>query len=117
MSDMSYPMRLRASLEGDVLAVKVLISHPMDSGLSRDETGALHEDPGAVFHLTRIELVVNGETVFAGECGPGLAADPLLGWRLRGGRAGDRVEVRWSNNRGESGRLAAVAEGRRPERV
>lgn len=93
----SYPIRLRASLEGDTLVVKTLFSHPMENGLAKDEAGRLI----AARYITQVQLQLNSQTVIQVETSSGVAKDPLFGWRLKGAKAGDTVRVAWRDNRGD----------------
>ncbi|MGA8052632.1 MAG: thiosulfate oxidation carrier complex protein SoxZ, partial [Burkholderiales bacterium] len=38
---MADPMKIRASLQGDVAEVRVLMSHPMETGQRKDADGKL----------------------------------------------------------------------------
>ena len=101
-----FPIRMRATLTGETLVVKVLIAHPMHNGLAKNDKGELI----AAHFITRIVLRLNGELVAEVLTGSGIARDPLFGWRLRGAKSGDRVAVAWTDNRGfEGGKEVTVA--------
>ena len=36
---MAFPMRMRANVEGDAVVVRVLMTHPEDTGLIKDKDG------------------------------------------------------------------------------
>jgi len=59
---------------GEIIQLKVLIRHPMETGYRRDLYGK--QIPRDI--LKRFECRYNGETVFAAELFPAVAADPFL---------------------------------------
>ncbi len=98
MTDMPEPIRIRAQVAGDRVVVRVLISHPMESGQRQDETGQL-----VPAHFVReVRATLNGQTVFTAEWGPWVAKNPLLRFELKGARAGDRIGLSWLDNQGQS---------------
>jgi len=95
----NLPIRMRASLENDpddTALIKVLLTHPMDTGLSKDDKGL----PRPAHFITEVELFLNGEPVARVLTGSGISADPLFGWRLKGVKAGDKVGIAWRDNQG-----------------
>lgn len=90
------PIRMRASLDGDTTLIKMLISHPMDSGVTKDSNGQIRK---ANF-ISEVDLYLNTALVARLHTGPGISADPLFGWRLKGARVGDRIGVTWRDNQG-----------------
>lgn len=71
--------------------------HPMDTGLSRDESGTLI----AAHYITDVKVAVAGRTVLAAQMGIAVSKDPLLSFRFRGGRIGEPITVSWIDNRGD----------------
>lgn len=99
-----YPIRLRATLTGDMLQVKALLTHPMENGLSRDGGGA-----ASVAHfITEITVYINDEPVASVATGSGVAANPLFGWRFAGANKGDRISLIWRDNHGLEKSAATV---------
>ncbi len=94
---MPEPIRIRAQIVGDLVVVRALISHPMESGQRQDETG---QRVPAHF-IQQISATLNGSTVFTAEWGPWVARSPVLRFELKGGRAGDRIGVSWLDNQGQ----------------
>lgn len=91
-------MRIRAQIRGDVADVRLLMPHPMETGLRRDDNGALV----AAHHITEVVATVGARTVFAAKLGFAVSRDPLLAFRFSGARAGQHLHVRWTDSRGES---------------
>ena len=57
--------------KGEVIEIKALIQHPMETGYRSDSKG--EEIPRDI--IARFECVYGGETVFAADFGPGIAPD------------------------------------------
>lgn len=84
-----------AVAKGDVFQVKAIISHPMETGLRRDEQG--EAIPRAIIHAFSCRL--NDEVVFSVEFHEAIAANPYLEFYLRATRSG-RLEFLWEEDGG-----------------
>lgn len=62
-----------------VIEIKTLASHPMDSGFRRDSSGKLI--PRDI--LVRFECRFDGQSVFAMDLKPAIAANPYISFFLR----------------------------------
>ncbi|MCC6533710.1 MAG: thiosulfate oxidation carrier complex protein SoxZ [Burkholderiales bacterium] len=94
---MAEPMRIRATLQGDVADVRILMRHPMETGQRKDAKGQ-------VIPLHFIQNVVvshNGKTVFDAQWSQAVSRDPFLGLRIKGAKAGDKIMVTWTDNKGD----------------
>lgn len=98
MADTTFRLQAKRVADGAVL-VKALIRHPNHNGLGRTADG----EPIPPHHLTEVVVAVNGEPVVTLHTGSGIAANPLLGWKLTAA-TGDRVSVAWLDNLDERGR-------------
>ena len=92
------PIRIRATVAGDVANVRVLISHPMENGLRKDAAGK----PVPEHFVQNVVVQLNGQTVLEGELGRSVSVNPLIGFKLKGAKTGDKVTVRWQDNKGMS---------------
>jgi sulfur-oxidizing protein SoxZ len=53
---------------------------------------------------------VNGRTVVEGETSQAVSRNPVFTFRIKGGAKGDRIEVSWLDNEGQTNKTeAAVA--------
>jgi sulfur-oxidizing protein SoxZ len=96
--------RLQAKRIGDgIVLVKALIRHPNHNGLGRTAEG----EPIPPHHLNTVEVAVNDRPLLAVHTGSGIAANPLLGWKINA-REGDRISVAWIDNLDERGRAETV---------
>ncbi len=89
-------MKMRAKLKGDVAEVKVLMSHPMETGRKKDDAGQLI--PAHFVQL--LTATLNGKTVLEAQWGTGISKNPYLTFRLKGAKVGDIITVTWHDNLG-----------------
>ena len=81
---------------GEIIDVRVMIQHPMESGFRRDNRGgAIPRDI-----ITRFECTYAGETVFTADFHPAIAANPLLSFHTRAVESGV-LEFRWTDQDGQ----------------
>ena len=94
---MAEAMRIRATLQGDVADVRILMRHPMETGQRKDAQGNL-----VPVHFIQSVLVThNGKTVLDAQWSQAISRDPFLGLRVKGAKAGDKIAVTWTDNRGD----------------
>jgi sulfur-oxidizing protein SoxZ len=105
MADRKMRMRTRAQ-DGSV-ELQILISHPMESGLRTDKNTGKKIPPHFIQRLT---LEHNGKLVAAVSTGPAISEDPLVGFRIKGAKQGDKLKVFWSDNMGESATLEGTVD-------
>jgi len=103
---MAGPMKMRATLAAGFTDVRVLMTHPMETGQRKDADGKLIP----VHFIQNITVKVNGRVVIEGQASQAVSRNPVFSFRLKGGAKGDRIEVSWVDNQGESNQTeAAVA--------
>ena len=90
-------MKIRATLQGDVADVRILMSHPMETGQRKDEKG----DLVPVHFIQSVIVTHNGKTVLDAQWSQAISRNPFLGLRIKGAKAGDKITVTWTDNRGE----------------
>jgi sulfur-oxidizing protein SoxZ len=96
---MAQPIRMRIKLEADVADVRVLIGHPMETGLRKDPI------TGELVPLHFIKTVVathNGKPVMEAQWSQAVARNPYLQFRVNGARPDDEIAISWLDSRGES---------------
>lgn len=95
---MAEAMKMRATMQGDIADVKVLMNHIMETGLRKDaKTGQLIP----AHFINHIVAAVNGKTVLEAQWGAAIAKNPFLGFRVKGAKAGDKITVNAVDNKGE----------------
>ena len=94
---MTDPMRIRAQAQGDKTTVRVLVSHEMESGQRRDAAGKTVP----AWFIQNIVATHNGKTVMSAQWGPAVSKNPYMQFSFKGAKAGDKVAVSWTDNKGE----------------
>ena len=94
---MSDPMKIRAALKGDMVEVRVLMQHIMETGQRKDSAGAVVP----AHYIQTINGTCNGKTVLSGYFGPAVSANPYLQFGFKGAAKGDKVIVTWNDNKGD----------------
>ena len=90
-------MRIRAKMEVDVADVKVLMSHPMETGQRKNEKGEL-VPPHFIQSVTATH---NGKVVLDAQWSQAVARNPFLGFRVKGAKPGDKITINWVDTKGE----------------
>ena len=90
------PIRIRARLREGLTEVHVLMPHPMETGMRADAGGQMV----AAHHITGVQITVADRPVLAARMSMAMSQDPLLSFRFRGARVGERVSVAWTDNKG-----------------
>ena len=95
---MPDPMRIRANMSGDKAVVKVLMGHEMETGQRKDPAGKTIP----AWFIQTVTATCNGKQVLAAQWGPAVSKNPYLQFQFGGAKAGDKVQVTWVDNRGET---------------
>ena len=94
---MAQPIMMRAKLDNGIADVKILIHHPMDTGLMKDP--ATHQLIPAHF-INQVTASLNGKPVMEAQWGIGISKNPFLELKLTGAKAGDTISVSAVDNLG-----------------
>ena len=94
---MAEPMKIRATVKGDVADVRILMMHPMETGQRKDERGNLV----AAHFIQNVVVTHNGNVVFNADWSQAVSRNPFLGLRVKGAKAGDNISVTWVDNKGD----------------
>lgn len=100
-------MKVRTRQQEGAVEVLVLITHPMETG-QRVNKKTNQKIPA--HFIQRITLEHNGKSVVTADCGVAISEDPLLGFRLKNAKKGDKVKLSWKDNKGESGSVETVVD-------
>ena len=84
--------------KGDVVEVRVLIQHPMETGFRYDNMGK----PIPKNVINTLVCRYNGVEVFRDEMGSGISANPYLQFHVRAEASGELV-FDWVDDAGERG--------------
>ena len=95
---MADPMRIRASLAGDTVEVKVLMRHDMETGQRKDASGKAIP----AHYIKTLVAKVKDKVVLDANFGPSVSKDPFLSFKFKGGAKGDKVSVTWTDSAGDT---------------
>jgi sulfur-oxidizing protein SoxZ len=94
---MADPMKIRATLQGDTVEVRVLMQHEMETGQRKDAAGKTIPP----WYIQQVTATSNGKTVLSAQWGPAVSKNPFISFKFKGGAKGDKVQVSWTDNRGD----------------
>ena len=95
---MANDMKMRARLKGDIAEVKILMSHPMETGRRKN-----HMDETVPAHFIQLVTVtLNDKPVLEAQWGTGISKNPYLTFHVKGAKVGDKIQVTWHDNQGLS---------------
>ena len=94
---MADPMRIRAQVAGDKATVRVLMSHEMETGQRKDSAGKTIP----AWFIQDVTASHNGKQVLAAQWGPSVSKNPFLQFSVKGAKAGDKIAVSWTDNKGD----------------
>jgi sulfur-oxidizing protein SoxZ len=103
---MAEPMKIRTTLSGDVVEVRVLMVHPMETGQRKDASGALVP----IHFIQEVSVRLNGRVALEGQISQAVSRNPVFAFKLAGAKSGDKLEIAWLDNLGQRNRTeTAVA--------
>lgn len=94
---MADPMRIRAQAAGDKTTVRVLMAHEMETGQRKDSSGK----PIPAHFISEVSATHNGTPVMTAQWGPSVAKNPFLQFTVKGAKAGDKIVISWTDNKGD----------------
>ena len=96
---MAEPIKIRATLQGDVVDVKALMNHTMETGFRKDPASG---QVVPAHFIKEVVATLNGKVVLDAKWGPSVSKNPVIGFRVKGAKAGDKVAVKATDNKGET---------------
>jgi sulfur-oxidizing protein SoxZ len=92
-------IKLRAKVKDEVVEVKALIKHPMESGQRKDsKTGELIP----AHYITELTCEHGGKTRLNASLSGGVSQNPYVSFKFKGAAAGDPITMSWKDNKGDS---------------
>lgn len=91
-------IRIRAKTKGNNTNVKVLIRHPMETGLRKDKSGK----PISAHFIQEVTCTHNDKTVFRAIWGVAVSKNPYVSFNIKEANPGDRITVSWVDNLGKT---------------
>ena len=93
---MADPMKIRATLQGDIADVRILMRHPMETGTRKTASGLV-----PMHFIQSVIVQHNGKTVLDAQWSQAVSRDPLLGLRVKGAKIGYKITVTWTDNKND----------------
>jgi sulfur-oxidizing protein SoxZ len=104
---MARETKLRTRTQEGKIEILALVAHPMETGMRKDKaTGKVVP----AHFIQEMTLEHNGKVVAQVQTGIGVSENPLMGFRLKDAKAGDKVKFSWTDNLGESGQAETAVE-------
>ena len=98
-------IKIRAKAKDDIVTVKVLMNHDMESGRRKDKkTGA----PIPAHFIKTVTITANDKTVLTADWTGSISKNPYLSCKYKGA-AKDSIKVSWVDNKGETAEESATA--------
>jgi sulfur-oxidizing protein SoxZ len=94
---MGDQIKIRAQIQGDVTEVRILMQHPMETGLRKDDKG---QTLPAQF-IQSFTVSLNGKPIIDGQLNTSISKNPLFTFKARGVKGGDKLAVTWVDNTGD----------------
>jgi sulfur-oxidizing protein SoxZ len=94
---MADPMRIRAVAKDGCVNVKILMSHEMETGYRKDASGKTIP----AHFIQQVSATWQGKVVLSANWGTAISKNPFLEFNFKGGQKGERIQVTWTDNKGE----------------
>lgn len=94
---MANPMKIRATNKDGITEIKILMNHEMETGQRKDASGNLIP----AWFINEVNVDLNGKSVLKAEWGPSVSKNPYMAFKVKGGKAGDKVVCTWTDNKGD----------------
>lgn len=85
----------KSAAKGEIVEIKTLISHKMETGLRKDKDGKII--PRQI--INKFICTLNGKEVFSADWYPAVSANPYLAFHLRATESG-KLEFTWLDDDG-----------------
>ena len=89
-----------------VLGSYLFLQTDQEKRLAEEFTGALVP----AHHITQLTFTNNGKTVMVANFSTAVSKNPYFGFKFRGAKAGDTLNVAWVDNLGETDEIETVLE-------
>ena len=101
MQQEKNPIAIRARISDGVVTAKVVITHPMDVGKEKDNSGTTPH------FIQEIICMVGERTVLTALWSGNVARDPYLAFKFRGSKPGEILTLHWVDNLGHRSQMEA----------
>jgi len=95
---MKNTIRVKTKIQDNTTSVKMLIRHPMETGLRKDKAG----NTIPAHFIEEVTCKHQDKTVFTALWGIAISKNPYLSFTLPGVKQGDAISISWLDNKGMS---------------
>jgi len=92
--------KIKARKKGNATEILVLVQHAMETGSRKDKKT---KKVIPAHFIQTLNFSINGKSVADVAMGIGVSKNPLVGIRVKNAKSGDKIEVSWKDNKGETG--------------
>lgn len=93
---MSEQIKIRATTQGEITDIRILMQHPMETGQRKDEKG----QNLPVNFIQTFTVSHNGKLLIDGQLNTSVSKNPLFAFKAHGFKSGDKLSVAWADNLG-----------------
>ncbi len=93
---MPDPMRIRAIAKDGAVNVKILMSHPMETGQRKDDAGK----PIPAHYIQHVSATWQGKPVLSANWGTAISKNPFLEFSFKGGQKGEKIQGTGTDTKG-----------------
>ena len=104
---MARETKIRTRKQEGAVEVLVLVNHPMETGMRKDKASSATIP---AHFIQELSIEINGKLGATTSMGTGVSENPLLGFRFKNAKNGDKIKAVWKDNKGETGTTEAVVE-------
>lgn len=104
---MTAPIKIRATMKGDVTEIRVSVTHAMETGQRKDKA----DKTIAAHFIQTIDIDVGDKRVIEGQTGSFISRNPVFTFKVKGAKAGEKVVVNWVDSKGDKRTDEATIEG------
>ena len=94
---MADQIKIRATTQGEVTDIRVLMQHPMETGQRKDEKGKTLP----THFIQTFAISHNGQALINGQLNTSVSKNPLFAFKARNIKPGDKLMVNWTDNTGD----------------
>lgn len=94
---MADAIKIRVHLQGEIADIRILMSHPMETGQRKDDGGQIVP----AHFIQTFSVNHNGTPLIEGQLNTAVSKNPLFAFKARGIKPGDKLSVFWTDNKGD----------------
>lgn len=95
---MAEAIKMRAQSRDGVTEIRMLVQHPMETGLRKDAVTGLAIPADFIRTIT---VRLNDRLVLEAHLNTAVSRNPVFAFKVRGGKPGDRISASWTDTKGE----------------